>query len=55
MKEAGYGELYRKRTLEQALRFYDRLAADEKDLFIDLKTDVQWKEDRQNKGGCFID
>ena len=31
MKEAGYGELYMNRTLEKALRIYDRLVADEKE------------------------
>ena len=51
MKEAGYGELYRKRTLEQALRIYDRPVADEKEGVRPVHRPEDWcpVERRQKK------
>ena len=51
MKKGGYGELYRKRTLEQALRIYYRLVADEKEGVRPLHRPKDWcpVERRQKK------
>ena len=64
MKVAGYDELYRKRTLEQALRIFDKMVIDDEDGVRPIHRPGNWqKEERRNekrkkkrdwgtKGGC---
>ena len=49
MKQAGYNEMYRKRTLEQALRVHDRFINDEKNSLRPVHRPKDWCIDERRK------
>ena len=49
MRVAGYNELYRKKTLEQALRVYDRMVRDEEDGIKPIHRPRDWNKEERRK------